>query len=143
MAVLRPLQDARMPRTHSWLLSTVLLIAQALLIGCVAPAPTEAATPPASASPIKRIQVNTTCRTDADCTVKDVGNCCGAFPACVNVNSATDPKGVLAQCQASGTMSVCGFREISACQCVSGQCAASDTQTDTLRRPDSSPAPVQ
>lgn len=76
---------------------------------------------PAAAAPV---EVVTSCRTDADCTVKDVGNCCGYYPACVNRNSPTDPQGVLAQCQAHGRMSVCGFAEINACQCVSGQCRA-------------------
>ena len=67
---------------------------------------------------------DTRCSRDADCTVKNVGNCCGAYPACVNVNSPTDPQGVQAECARSGRMSVCGFREISACQCVQGQCEA-------------------
>ncbi|APP79591.1 hypothetical protein [Xanthomonas hortorum] len=132
-----------MSRLLSRCLSTILLLACLVSIGCVAAPPTDTATPPpetgSASGPAtgqatgKPIVVTTTCRTDADCTVKDVGNCCGAFPACVNVNSATDPKGVLAQCQASGMMSVCGFREISACQCVAGQCAAKDAQADTLR----------
>ena len=64
------------------------------------------------------------CTASADCAVKDVGNCCGAQPACVHKNSPTDPAAVQAQCQASGMMGVCGFQEISACQCVSGRCAA-------------------
>ncbi|MCL1533906.1 hypothetical protein A7D16_18035 [Xanthomonas nasturtii] len=124
-----------MSRLPSWCLRSVVLLSCLAAIGCVAAPPTDVATPPpaSSAAPSKPVTVTTTCRTDADCTVKNVGNCCGAFPACVNVNSATDPKGVLAQCQASGMMSVCGFREISACQCVAGQCAAKDAQADTLR----------
>ena len=69
-------------------------------------------------------KVNTSCKTDADCSVKNVGNCCGDFPACVNVNSPTDPKGVQAQCAKAGMASVCGFADISACQCVQGQCQA-------------------
>ncbi|AZR27824.1 hypothetical protein NX80_016715 [Xanthomonas vasicola pv. arecae] len=130
-----------MSRVQSWCLSSLLLLACLVAIGCAATPPTDAATPSSTSSsqpagnpaPAKPITVTTTCRTDADCTVKNVGNCCGAFPACVNVNSATDLKGVLAQCQASGMMSVCGFRQISACQCVAGQCAAKDAQADTLR----------
>ncbi|PKV12982.1 hypothetical protein [Xanthomonas prunicola] len=124
-----------MSRLVSWCLSSLLLLSCLAAIGCVATPPTDAATPPPASipAPATPVAVTTTCRTDADCTVKNVGNCCGAFPACVNVNSATDPKGVLAQCQASGMMSVCGFREISACQCVAGQCAAKDAQADTLR----------
>ncbi|MCL1529344.1 hypothetical protein M3O57_00355 [Xanthomonas nasturtii] len=130
-----------MSRLPSWCLRSVVLLSCLAAIGCVAAPPTDVATPPPASSaapasspaPSKPVTVTTTCRTDADCTVKNVGNCCGAFPGCVNVNSATDPKGVLAQCQASGMMSVCGFREISACQCVAGQCAAKDAQADTLR----------
>jgi len=69
------------------------------------------------------------CKNSADCAVKNVGNCCGAQPACVNKDSPTDPAAVQAQCQARGMMGVCGFQEISACQCVSGRCAA-DTSAD-------------
>lgn len=66
--------------------------------------------------------VDRSCTTDADCTVKNVGNCCGYYPACVNVDSPTDPEGVQAQCAAEGRMGVCGFPEISGCQCVQGTC---------------------
>lgn len=82
-----------------------------------APAPIEV---PAGA-PVK---IDTSCTRDADCVVKDVGNCCGYYPACVNVNSPTDPAAVQAQCAREGMMSVCGFPSISACQCVAGQCQA-------------------
>ncbi len=68
------------------------------------------------------VKINTSCTRDADCAVKNVGNCCGYYPACVNVNSPTDPAGVQAQCARTGEMSVCGFPSISACQCVAGQC---------------------
>ena len=67
-------------------------------------------------------QIDTRCRSNADCAVKNVGNCCGAMPACVNRDSPTDPQAVQAQCQAKGMMGICGFREISACQCDNGQC---------------------
>ena len=69
-------------------------------------------------------KVDSRCKTDADCTVKNVGNCCGYYPACVNVNSPTDPEGVQAQCAKSDMASVCGFAEISGCRCVQGQCQA-------------------
>ena len=88
------------------------------------PAPPAAAADPEDAA--APVQVDMSCRTDADCTVKDVGNCCGFYPACVNVNSPTDPEGVKAACARSGMMSVCGFRDISACQCVAGSCQAAD-----------------
>ena len=69
------------------------------------------------------VTVDTTCKSNADCAVKNVGNCCGAMPACVNKDSPTDPAAVQAQCNAKGMMGVCGFKEISACQCDNGQCA--------------------
>ncbi len=83
--------------------------------------PMSSPTPPRKVTP--EVAVVTSCKTDADCAVKNVGNCCGAMPACVNKDSPTDPAAVQAQCAASGMMSVCGFEEISACQCDKGQCA--------------------
>jgi len=68
------------------------------------------------------VRIDTSCTRDADCVVKNVGNCCGYYPACVNVDSPTDPAAVQAQCARSGEMSVCGFPSISACQCVAGTC---------------------
>jgi hypothetical protein len=66
--------------------------------------------------------VNRSCRTNADCAVKNVGNCCGYMPACVNINAQTNPQAVQAQCAAQGMASVCGFQEISSCECVQGTC---------------------
>lgn len=65
---------------------------------------------------------NRQCKIDADCAVKDVGNCCGRYPMCVNKNAKTDPAAVQAQCAKDGMASICGFEEVSACQCVQGQC---------------------
>ena len=67
-------------------------------------------------------QVVRTCKVDADCVVKDVGNCCGYFPACVNRTSPTDPAAVRAQCARDGIASTCGFTQITACRCVRNQC---------------------
>ncbi|GAB3361085.1 hypothetical protein [Lysobacter tyrosinilyticus] len=122
-------------RTMSALI--VLLLA---LTACAAPTPNGNAAMPASgsaseqpASPsdnhepapaAKPVAIDMTCKTDADCTVKNVGNCCGYYPACVNVNSPTDPKGVQAECAKKGVMSVCGFPDISACACKQGRCEA-------------------
>jgi len=107
------------------------------LVGCAAPASTDssAAEPPAASAHAPKptggtlppreagaVTVDYACRTSADCAVKNVGNCCGAMPACVNKNSPTDPQGVQAQCAASGRMGVCGFADVTACQCVSGRC---------------------
>lgn len=79
---------------------------------------------PATTTPELPGKVDYTCQTNADCAVKDVGNCCGYYPACVNRNSPTFPKQVKAQCEAEGTMSVCGFEDIQGCACVEGRCAA-------------------
>lgn len=73
------------------------------------------------------VVIDSTCRTDADCAVKNVGNCCGYQPACVNANSPTDPKGVQAECAKKGMASVCGFKEITACSCNQGQCEAASS----------------
>lgn len=106
-------------------------------------APTPAPVSPAPTAPAPRgdgpvvagspVQVDTSCRVDADCTVKNVGNCCGYYPACVNVDSPTDPEGVQAECARSGMASVCGFRDISACSCVAGQCQAQDSGRPQIR----------
>lgn len=74
---------------------------------------------------------NRSCKTDSDCVVNDVGNCCGYYPMCVNKDARTDPKAVQAQCAKSGMASVCGFPEISSCSCVKGQCAA-DSRASAL-----------
>lgn len=86
--------------------------------------PTPVQRPPQAAG--QPVVVDTSCSTNTDCTVKNVGNCCGAMPACVNVNSPTDPAAVQAECERKGMMSVCGFREISQCVCTQGQCTAAD-----------------
>jgi hypothetical protein len=66
------------------------------------------------------------CSVDSDCAVKNVGNCCGAFPACVNRNSPTDPAAVKAECARRGEMSSCGFRELNQCDCRQGRCVPAD-----------------
>ncbi|MFT3667490.1 MAG: hypothetical protein QM795_02595 [Pseudoxanthomonas sp.] len=122
-----------------------MLVAAAFLAGCAAPAtPGDGAEPPTASTPkptggtlpprqAGAITVDYACGSNADCAVKDVGNCCGSMPACVNKNSPTDPQGVRAQCAASGMAGVCGFADVTACQCVSGRCEAAS----------SSPAPAQ
>ncbi len=83
------------------------------------------ATPPPVTEPAT---VDITCRVDADCAVKDVGNCCGYYPACVNKDSSTFPDRVKAECEAKGISSICGFPEIAGCTCVDRRCApASDS----------------
>jgi len=74
---------------------------------------------------LKPVEIDMRCRTNADCTVKNVGNCCGYYPACVNVDSPTDPAGVQAGCAKDGMASVCGWQEITSCSCVQGRCEGS------------------
>lgn len=95
--------------------------------------------PPAKADDAP-VQVDRSCRTDADCTVKNVGNCCGAMPACVNTNSPTDPAGVRARCASEGMASVCGFTEIQGCRCAGGQCVGAVAPLDPSQDP---PVPVR
>ncbi|WDS37469.1 hypothetical protein [Pseudoxanthomonas sp.] len=152
------------PALPVWLLAVV------LLAGCAAPATTPATqTPPSdtvapapdanpapapatgapaeqpvtaapSPTPVTPAKVDTSCKRDADCAVKNVGSCCGELPACVNADSPTDPAAVQAQCQASGRMGICGFRQISTCQCQAGTCMPADDGANPLS-PTTAPAP--
>ena len=85
---------------------------------------------PASAPPVPVAKTDATttvnygCKTSADCAVKNVGNCCGQYPACVNKNSRTFPDQVRAQCTKQHSLGVCGFPSISGCECVAGKCSA-------------------
>ena len=125
-------------------------LAALLLIGCTAPTPTpevpsaaapaapvaaeRLAEPPIAAPSAATLPTGETaprndasnpsrsCKTDSDCAVKNVGNCCGAFPSCVNKDAKTDPAAVQAQCAKAGMASVCGFQEVSGCQCAQGEC---------------------
>lgn len=127
-----------MPQRNRWT-----AIALALLVGaCTAatppsdpaaqPAPTAPATaapatpaaPPAAREKVSdnAMAVDYSCSTDAECAVKNVGNCCGYYPACVNADSPTFPEQVKAECERTGTSSICGFPVIEACQCVAGRC---------------------
>ncbi len=131
---------ARLPLSFIPMLAMLLTLA-----GCAAPSASGsgavAAGPPAtdppkvmsSPYPPREVPpaaaVDYACRTHADCAVKDVGNCCGAMPACVNKDSPTDPQAVQAQCAARGMMGVCGFTEITACQCVDNRCTAAPSST--------------
>ncbi len=130
-------------RLRRALLAPLLTVA-VLLVGCAAPAQTQTAPagtpapapatgvrePPPMSTPLPArktpVKVDTHCTGDAQCVVKNVGSCCGQKPACVNVDSPTDPAAVQAQCQASGRMGICGFRQITACQCQAGTCMPAD-----------------
>lgn len=72
------------------------------------------------------------CTVDADCTIKNVGNCCGEYRQCVNVAHLPDPAGVKAACEREGRSSMCGSPDIAGCQCIDGRCAAG-ASSDALR----------
>jgi len=96
--------------------------------GGAAPQDPAAKAPPSMSGPLpaNRVReapvIDYSCTADADCAVKNVGNCCGAMPACVNVDSAVDPAAVQSQCAKDGRAGVCGFREIESCSCNAGRC---------------------
>lgn len=59
------------------------------------------------------------CTKDSECAVKNVGNCCGYYPRCANVNATFDPP----DCK-PGQAGVCGWPEIEQCTCRSNTCIA-------------------
>jgi hypothetical protein len=67
-------------------------------------------------------KILTECKTDTDCMVMNVGSCCGYSPQCVNRASKPDPEAVARDCTDNGLSGVCGYAEISACQCQSDVC---------------------
>jgi len=91
-----------------------------LLLGACASMPDHATEPSTAVTSV----VSRTCESDADCAVKNVGNCCGYYPACVNKDADTFPERVAAECAKQGVSSICGFPEIPGCRCVAGQCEA-------------------
>jgi len=62
------------------------------------------------------------CEKDSDCVVKDVHNCCGYYPRCVNVDHEPDIEAVIQKCQEEGLVSVCGFPDITECGCIENTC---------------------
>ena len=103
-----------------------------------APAPPQQVSPASSPAKVRTggplppqvlpapVRIDRSCHSDGDCAVKDIGNCCGRFPACVNRDSPTDPAAVQAQCAREGKASSCGFQEIHDCACREGTCVARD-----------------
>lgn len=87
----------------------------------IAPLAPEVAAPSVTIVPA----IDVACTVDADCAVKNVGNCCGYYPACVNVASETFPELVAKQCAETGTAGICGFPAIASCICDAGRCAPS------------------
>jgi hypothetical protein len=126
-------------RFHShWAITCCLAVGLSLLSACAVPATTDATPPMTATKPPPRMsrplpptrvveapRIDNSCKSDTDCTVKNVGNCCGEMPACVNKDTPVDPAAVQSQCARDGRMGVCGFRPISACRCNAGACEAS------------------
>jgi hypothetical protein len=123
-----------------------------MVVACTAPAtsadsapqdPAAKAPPPMSRPlPANRVReapvIDYSCKADTDCAVKNVGNCCGEMPACVNKDSPTDPAAVQSQCAKEGRMDVCGFREISSCSCNAGRCEPTEAfmPSQSMSRPE-------
>jgi len=106
---------------------TILLLALLfVLAACAQAAPRPDAVAAADA-------VDYSCRVDADCAVKDVGNCCGRYDACVNHDSPTFPDQVKADCAKQGMAGVCGFPVIEGCACIEGRCSAADHGGGAIR----------
>lgn len=112
--------------------SPLLWLLALMLAACSHDAPTHAVAPaPAREAGASKIVVaengparslDDSCSADTDCEVKNVGNCCGMMPACVNRAFAPDPAQVQAQCAKEGRAGICGFQELSGCQCVDSRC---------------------
>ncbi len=124
-----------MNRLRPLLFGLCALVSVLMLAACAAPH--TPSTPPAGAPPALSVGTgnplapDTGCEVDADCVVKNVGNCCGVYPACVHRDAAVDPQAVAADCAARGLASVCGFRQIEACRCVSNRCEAAPMRVHT------------
>ena len=104
-----------------WIVLACLALAACASSRAAAPAG-DAASPLSQATPLTPPDPDRSCQVDADCAVKDVGNCCGYYPACVNVRAETFPEQVKEACAREGRMAVCGYPEIAACQCVEQRC---------------------
>lgn len=116
---------------RAWLWAAILGLA-----ACASPAPRHWAEPAAAAPSVSTVAesaaepvselpaLNLRCQTDADCAVKNIGNCCGYLPACLNKASPTAPDLVLARCAASGEEPICDHPMIYACLCEQGICKA-------------------
>lgn len=66
--------------------------------------------------------LNYSCEVDTDCEVKDIRNCCGYYPACLNKNAIPDQTKVKTLCEKEAMVSICGFPQIETCLCVNGNC---------------------
>eukprot|EP00567_Pseudictyota_dubia_P007383 CAMPEP_0197438982 /NCGR_PEP_ID=MMETSP1175-20131217/5827_1 /TAXON_ID=1003142 /ORGANISM="Triceratium dubium, Strain CCMP147" /LENGTH=104 /DNA_ID=CAMNT_0042968803 /DNA_START=325 /DNA_END=636 /DNA_ORIENTATION=+ len=87
------------------------------------------------------------CNSCGDCEVKNVGNCCGYYPKCVNTYFQPDLEKLEEWCANNDVSSVCGWTEIDACVCTEGRCEgrqlAADGAVDVCEDPPSDPSEFQ
>jgi hypothetical protein len=106
----------------------VLAVVLVLLTACAhssePPDGAAANTGEAASTPAQRLA----CTSDAQCVVKNIGNCCGYFPACVHRDQPVDPLAVQRRCAELGMQSICGFAEIAGCACVDSVCKPIESQ---------------
>ena len=62
------------------------------------------------------------CNANSDCEIKDVHNCCGYYPRCVNKGYIPDIEAVMRKCEQEGMASICGFPDITNCKCIDNEC---------------------
>lgn len=66
--------------------------------------------------------INYSCKKNTDCEIKNVSNCCGGYPECVNKNSIADPDFVKKACIDEKLGGICGFPSIENCRCNNNKC---------------------
>ncbi len=118
---------------HTLAARVALIMVCLLLAACASAGPIDEPPPPLAAESADPPEPSRACKVDADCAVKNVGNCCGYYPACVNREAPTFPEQVKAACARDGMSSICGFAEISACRCVENLCEAAPEGESEVR----------
>lgn len=69
--------------------------------------------------------IDTSCNSIEDCVIKDVRNCCGYYPKCVNKNfEPASPEFVAKRCELEGLFSSCGFPAFEGCECRDHNCVS-------------------
>jgi hypothetical protein len=74
-------------------------------------------------------RLDVSCKSNADCMVKDVGNCCGYYRAASTSTPRSTP-GRAGAVRAQRMASVCGFKTVEGCECVQGECRDKSTALD-------------
>lgn len=66
--------------------------------------------------------IDYSCTQNLDCEIKDVSNCCGYYPECVNKNAIVNSTFVMEECQKEALGGACGFPSINTCKCENNLC---------------------